>query len=801
MSPCCRKWFFGLSILTALTLGFGLCSGLSRAQQSGPKTSGATLPMSEEERVWIDAHRNLRLGVWLGAPPIMFRGDDGSMQGIVPAYLSVVEKKLGLKPKRIRGSSFNAVWELAKAREVDMVPAVSGIPERTRDMLISEPYLYMPIVIVTRADFPFISGLSDLAGRTVAVSAGHVAHLRMPKDYPEIVLMAIDSPEQGLRAVESGRAAAFVSAEASVAYLSRKYGITNIRIAAITEYSYRLSIGVRKDWPILLTLVNRALASIPDEDKKHIHDYWTVLRDSKWVERPHVWRIVGGTILGALLLVGLFFFWNRKLAAEVRKRKLAEKKFKRAHEATEQVIESADVIIVGLDYTGHVRRLNSAGEAITGYSRKELIGKNWFEVVVPKERYPFVWDEFNRLMREGGEVSSDTFENPILTKSGETRHIQWRNSATNEASDDLAIISFGADITNRLRAEEELRLTQFAMDNAAVGIFRVRPSGHIVYANRSAASMLGYARAELKRKTIPEIAPEIEVDDWPDFWNRLKYNQMLTYEASVRSKKGKVIPVEITAYYLLFKGTELAIAFVSDISERKRVEGLREDVERMVQHDLRSPTLAVQTLFKMFNRAENLTDDQRELLKSVENASRRMIRIIDMSRALFRMESGTYNLNPEPVDLLPLADSVAEDLRSLMRIKKISLIVNLGGKPVGEDNVFMVESEEMLCYALIANLLKNAVEASPEGAPVTLDFNTSDKHVITVHNQGVIPEGIRETFFDKYVTSGKDQGTGLGTYTSHLVATSLGGQIYFATSEEDGTTITVNLPFSSDNHS
>ena len=136
-------------------------------------------------------------------------------------------------------------------------------------------------------------------------------------------------------------------------------------------------------------------------------------------------------------------------------------------------------------------------------------------------------------------------------------------------SSDLTI-SFGADITHRLKAEEELRLTQFAMDNAAVGIFRIQQSGHIAYDNRVAASMLGYTRSELKRKTFHELTPEITSESWTSFWERLKYNQMLTFEPTVHNKQEKAIPVEITAYYLLFKGTELAITFFTDISERKR---------------------------------------------------------------------------------------------------------------------------------------------------------------------------------------------------------------------------------------
>ncbi len=262
-----------------------------------------------------------------------------------------------------------------------------------------------------------------------------------------------------------------------------------------------------------------------------------------------------------------------------------------------------------------------------------------------------------------------------------------------------------------------------------------------------------------------------------------------------------VIPVEVTAYYLMFKGTELAIGFFSDISERKRVESLREDVERMVRHDLRSPTIAVQTLFKIFDKADNLTDDQQELLESVMKASRRMLNIIDMSRALFKMEAGTYKMRPETLDLLSIMDSVIKDISPLLRFRKIDVGVNVEGEPIEAESVFMIQSEGMLCYALLANLIKNAAEASPEGGMVTVNMSTADEHVITVHNEGVVPDSIRKTFFDKYVTSGKDQGTGLGTYTARLITLTLGGKIHFSSSEGEGTTLLVSLPGKSETDS
>lgn len=781
-----RHWWM---IGVVMTL---LWCGVVFAQE--PPSSVAPFSLTPEEEAWLDEHRDLRIGMWLGSPPTMFRGESGRMEGMIPDYMAIVIRKLGLEPKPVRASSFAALWQLAKAHEVDMVAAVTGEPERKDVMALSEPYLLLPIVIATRSDFPFISGLADLEGRVVAMGSEHVPHLRIPQKYPGIIPLLVDSPEQGLQAIISGRADAMVAAQSSIAYLAREHRITNVRIAAMTEFSYRLSIGVRKDWPMLVSMINRALASITEEERKGIHDYWTVLRDSGFVELPKVWRMVGGVALGGLFLLALVVVWNRRLAMEVRRRAEMEEKLRKAHEATQEVIESADIIIVGLDYTGHVKLLNSAGEAVLGYSREELVGQNWFELVVPKERFLFVWEEFFRLTNAEGNPMSESFENPVITKSGETRHISWLNSVTDSHGSDLAVISFGTDITNRLQAEEELRLTQFAMDNAAVGVFRIRPSGRIVYANRSASKILGHSRTELKTLTMSEVVSGISRDSWPQYWEELKQCQKIIEEQLFLARSGASVPVEVTLYYLMFKGSELAIGFFSDISERKRIETLRDDVERIVRHDLRSPVLAMQTLFKLLGKADNLTESQHELLESVERSSRRMSNIIDMSRALHLMEIGRYELHPTPVDVLEQAKASLEDLGPLVRAKKITVKILVEDVMATSKSVFMVDSEPLLIYALLANLLKNGVEASPEGGTVTLNCIRRDGVLLTIHNDGVIPEPIRETFFEKYVTVGKRQGTGLGTYTARLIVITMDGDIDFVTSETRGTTISITLP-------
>ena len=93
------------------------------------------------------------------------------------------------------------------------------------------------------------------------------------------------------------------------------------------------------------------------------------------------------------------------------------------------------------------------------------------------------------------------------------------------------------------------------------------------------------------------------------------------------------------------------------------------------------------------------------------------------------------------------------------------------------------------------NLVKNAVEASPKEGRVTVTCQTEPGALcIIIHNAGAVPEAVRDRFFEKYATAGKVCGTGLGTYSAQLIAKAHGGRIELATSEAEGTRVTVVLP-------
>ena len=182
------------------------------------------------------------------------------------------------------------------------------------------------------------------------------------------------------------------------------------------------------------------------------------------------------------------------LAVDITERKRAEDSLQRANAFAETVIQTANVIFLHLDAAGIVRKINAAAEEITGYKSAEVEGTSWSELLVPRDRYPYVWEEFERLMREG--VTAGSFENPILTKQGDERQIMWRNTTLREGDRIVGIISFGMDVTDRRRAEDQQARLSRVVEQAAESIVITDAQGTIIYVNPAFESISGYSRAE-----------------------------------------------------------------------------------------------------------------------------------------------------------------------------------------------------------------------------------------------------------------------------------------------------------------
>jgi two-component system, sensor histidine kinase and response regulator len=221
---------------------------------------------------------------------------------------------------------------------------------------------------------------------------------------------------------------------------------------------------------------------------------------------------------------------------------------------------------------------------------------------------------------------------------------------------------------------------------------------------------------------------------------------------------------------------------------------LREDIERIIHHDLKTPLNSIFVSPDIIRRDGGLNERQNRCLDDIQEAGRRMLTMINESLDLYKMETGTYEFQPNPIDLLDEIHRVIRENLDFEQSRGIRVETLVDGLPVTNQDVCTVSGEKLLIYSILSNIIKNSLEASPKEQTVNISIEDRelDRQVILrINNQGAVPDEIRDRFFDKYVTSGKKSGTGLGTYSAKLMAEAQGATITMDTSEETGTTITV----------
>ena len=220
---------------------------------------------------------------------------------------------------------------------------------------------------------------------------------------------------------------------------------------------------------------------------------------------------------------------------------------------------------------------------------------------------------------------------------------------------------------------------------------------------------------------------------------------------------------------------------------------LREDVEHITRHDMKGPMAGVIGLVQGLLEDDAMGRKQIEQLKLVEETMLQVMSMINLSSELFKIETGRFQLNAAPVDVVGILCRLVDINRAAFSSKDITISVDTD-VPVGQPQP-MALADAMLCYSLFQNLMKNACEAAPEASQVKVKLLDTTPLHIEMTNRGAVPAAIRERFFEKFVTAGKTGGTGLGTYSARLLAQAQNGKVELAVSDEaDTTTLTITLP-------
>ena len=230
--------------------------------------------------------------------------------------------------------------------------------------------------------------------------------------------------------------------------------------------------------------------------------------------------------------------------------------------------------------------------------------------------------------------------------------------------------------------------------------------------------------------------------------------------------------------------------------ELQEMDRLRKDVEAITRHDLKSPIDGILGCADMMSKQyQSLSQaDIGMFSKLIRDSARQLREMVNLSLNLIKMEQGTYATALQPMDLVPILRRIQSDNQQMAQRKKLETLLQVAGSPDYPEASFTILGDATLCYTMIANLYRNALEASEWGQRVTVSLETGEEMAtVAIHNVGVVPEAVRKNFFKKYCTFGKKGGTGLGTYSARLMAETQQGTLQMQSSVEEGTTLTIAL--------
>ncbi|HRE69418.1 MAG: PAS domain S-box-containing protein [Candidatus Accumulibacter regalis] len=306
----------------------GLCLLMLLAASASLRAAG--LELSSAERAWVAEHPVIRMGIDAGYGPYTFVDENGRVQGVAADFMAEIAALLGVRFEFVADLSWMQLMDAVRARQLDAVATVVHLPEREAFLEFSAPYLITPLVVVTRRETAQLHSLKDLEALRLVLVEGYSSSRRVLDEHPQLRPLLVANPLDGLRAVASGAADAYVGVIGVNIFLAAQNGITNLKVnVAFDMADNNQRFGVRKDWPELAPLLDKAFAAIPVERRNAILQRWVPQQAEQLVRLSKPTLLVRAVpwLLGALALALVAYLvilgWNRQLKRELARRQHA----------------------------------------------------------------------------------------------------------------------------------------------------------------------------------------------------------------------------------------------------------------------------------------------------------------------------------------------------------------------------------------------------------------------------------------------------------------------------------------------
>ncbi len=479
----------------------------------------------------------------------------------------------------------------------------------------------------------------------------------------------------------------------------------------------------------------------------HLHDSAVVGETTSWFD---TWLIpLKGEESGAVAVLGV--------SRNITEHKLLEDTITAARDVAENIIDDASVLVVGLDSSGAIQLFNKMAEEMSGYSRKEVIGRSWLDFIGAGSRHHELAGFFPGAESANPQIPGSLIHS-IVTREGDTRYISWETKTVGRPGGPKGVISFGIDITEIEAARRALKDGESRMrlitQNMKDMITQFDTEGHIVYASPSHKATLGYDPSELVGVHILDLVHPDDAGTMSAYIRKASETHRAdAIRFRCRKTDGSYVWLESTGSIVL--GTEGgpsgAVFGSRDITERRNVE------------------MALKSANEKLNLLSGLTrhdvDNQMSILMGWLEIARQSVADDAILKALDSARGAAYAISRQMEFASDYQDMGVKSpiWLSLSTVcNKILKHLDLAGITVNNRTEDLLIFGDPLIEKVCANLMENVVRHGVKATRIEITCEERpDGLLVVFEDDGVgVPVENKERIFDR----GFGKNTGLGLY-------------------------------------
>ncbi len=359
------------------------------------------------------------------------------------------------------------------------------------------------------------------------------------------------------------------------------------------------------------------------------------------------------------------------------------------------------------------------------------------------------------------------------------------------------------DAKNKIEQEiQNVRKFQKVVDSSTEAVSITSPDGAIVYVNPAWTLLNGYTAEEALGRNprllkSGQTKPEVYSAMWEKITSGLSF---ATEEITNKRKDGSIYQAELSIYPIREGSQNLFfVSLCQDITLRKEVDRAKTEFVSLASHQLRTPLSAIRWYSEMLlsKYVGELNEKQKQYVKEIYAGNLRMVDLVNALLNVSRIDLGTFAVEPEPVSLTEICDSVLMELTPQINEKGQTVERIFSAAP----ETYLADSK--LIRIVFQNFLSNSVKYTQPGGHIAVEIAARENQLyIRVSDNGYgIPKSQHGKMFEKLfradnVRQKDTEGTGLGMYIVKAVVESSNGRIWFESEENQGTTFHVVMPLS-----